>query len=945
VKYTVPENKIKESSSHVECKSVNILNKKIDWGNADIAAYQSTLKSFLDQNFELWCFPENLQILALAIPSSFIYAAELSAPSKASKKPNFKVFKSEEWRKAEIKAKSASKKWIHAGRPRIEGNELFEAKKISNIQLRKAIKTFNNETNTEENNKMMNANFRDPKLFSQLVNKKKSNSSGYTTMIKFDETEFRGDAQVLSGFFRYHDEKSSPPEVYKSDENHTYYYSTIDVDAISYIIKQRKWKLPQLNFNQVQNLIERLKVNKAPDYFGFSAKHIKYGGNVSVKFLMEYLNLSFKFIEHGVPSEELVGSGSLVHKGGKKSLCDPRNFRKITVCALLGQLKQMAVCDLTLPILRPVKSPSQLGFTPGLFVKLANIMVTEKRAWALAHDQILLIQFLDATAAFDRTLHPVILSHLYNEGVQDDQWRYFELLHDHATSHIKWNGKISENVIKEAVGNRQGGYSSADEWKLYGNPMIAELEEHGVKDDIISGAVTNVIAVADDVAPCTMADTPREVLHRMQTLLNVVEVHGIQNHIEFGKDKCELLIAARPGKLRAVEELLKTEPGILTFFDFPIKQVDDSYTHIGVPQSPRHQSKNAVDYRITKGDNMTYKLQSSTLNTLCGISPISNRKMFLSYHQPSFLYGLDTMPLNSTDMKRLETRYRQTLKHMLSLPECVSSPLVYLTIGIMPVTAQRDLEILGLLGQLAICDQDEQNVRRIIHHNLAFFDVKFGGWSSLVRKTAAVYGLPDPLQYMEHPWRPDRWRSHCREVITGYWDNKLKGELFNEGEERSSALYVDLLSLTTSQPMRIWQLAGLDSNAVKEATPISWMYCGTYFTRELLHKMKKVKTPICACTKDTSETLAHFILHCELYNSIREHYVPKYVKINKHVISVCDDEQKLILSILDPLSSKLPDIVTSNWTSVKEVYSLSRKFIYRMHLKREKIYKDIDGNT
>ena len=146
----------------------------------------------------------------------------------------------------------------------------------------------------------------------------------------------------------------------------------------------------------------------------------------------------------------------------------------------------------------------------------------------------MLIQFLDATAAFDRTLHPVILSHLYNEGVEDDQWRYFELLHENATSHIKWNGKISENVINEAIGNRQGGYSSADEWKLYGNPMIAELEEHGVKEDIISGAVTNVIAVADDVAPCATADTPREVLHRMQTLLNVVEVHGIQNHIEFG---------------------------------------------------------------------------------------------------------------------------------------------------------------------------------------------------------------------------------------------------------------------------------------------------------------------------------------------------------------------------------------------------------------------------
>ena len=91
------------------------------------------------------------------------------------------------------------------------------------------------------------------------------------------------------------------------------------------------------------------------------------------------------------------------------------------MCALLGQLKQMAVCELTLPILKPIKAHPQLGFTPGLFVKMANIMVTEKRACAVAHNLILLIQFLDATAAFDRTLHPIILSHLYNDWIEDDQ--------------------------------------------------------------------------------------------------------------------------------------------------------------------------------------------------------------------------------------------------------------------------------------------------------------------------------------------------------------------------------------------------------------------------------------------------------------------------------------------------------------------------------------------
>ena len=215
-------------------------------------------------------------------------------------------------------------------------------------------------------------------------------------------------------------------------------------------------------------------------------------------------------------------------------------------------------------------------------------MVTEKRAWAIAHDLILLMQFLDNTAPFDKTLHPIILSHLYNGGVEDDQWKYVNLLHKNATTHIKWNGNITKNVIKEAIGNRQGGYSSAEEWKVYGNPMIKDLEAHSNKEDFIAGVATNVIVIADDVAPCTMAESPREVIHRMQLLLNIVEVHGDQNHMEFGKDKCKLMITARPGKLRAVEELLKTEPGILTFYGLPVKQVEDFYIHIRVPAISFH---------------------------------------------------------------------------------------------------------------------------------------------------------------------------------------------------------------------------------------------------------------------------------------------------------------------------------------------------------------------
>ena len=82
------------------------------------------------------------------------------------------------------------------------------------------MKLHNIKSCSDENEEMMNANFKDPKLFSKLVNKKKVNSSGYTAMIKYEEEIFRGDEQVLSGFFKYHNLKSSPPEVYNCEDNH-----------------------------------------------------------------------------------------------------------------------------------------------------------------------------------------------------------------------------------------------------------------------------------------------------------------------------------------------------------------------------------------------------------------------------------------------------------------------------------------------------------------------------------------------------------------------------------------------------------------------------------------------------------------------------------------------------------------------------------------------------
>ena len=149
----------------------------------------------------------------------------------------------------------------------------------------------------------------------------------------------------------------------------------------------------------------------------------------------------------------------------------------------------------------------------------------------------------------------------------------------------------------------------------------------------MAGHPTSVVALADDCAPTVTDPEPRDALHKMQILLNIVESHGKQLHMEFGVSKCKLLITARPKKLKQVEELLSSELGILTFYGKPVSLVEESYTHIGVPQARRQQSKLVTNYRTSKVEDITYMLnmqprthskESALFPTERCLSPIFN---------------------------------------------------------------------------------------------------------------------------------------------------------------------------------------------------------------------------------------------------------------------------------------------------------------------------------
>ena len=117
--------------------------------------------------------------------------------------------------------------------------------------------------------------------------------------------------------------------------------------------------------------------------------------------------------------------------------------------------------------------------------------------------------------------------------------------------------------------------------------------------------------------------------------------------------------------------------------------MDDFYQHIGLPPGPKKpikshcRSKNKQIYK-----HLLYAARLYKKNSIIGVNPVSNRKMFFSYIHPVFLYGTETMEINKTDLARLETSFRSLLKKMMSLSKNVSSPAVYPSWCVFPAVTE-----------------------------------------------------------------------------------------------------------------------------------------------------------------------------------------------------------------------------------------------------------------
>ena len=304
-----------------------------------------------------------------------------------------------------------------------------------------------------------------------------------------------------------------------------------------------------------------------------------------------------------------------------------------------------------------------------------------------------------------------------------------------------------------------------------------------------------------------------------------------------------------------------------------------------------------------------------------------------------YVYGLDTININPSDLDTLETKYRSVVRAMQCLSPSTPTPAVYLMMAVLPAAAERDIQILRLLGQLAICDRDQQAVSDILESNLGDEDISFAGWSGMARRTTSLYGLPDPLELFQNPWESDRWSQFAKSAVVKYWTTLLQD---------SAASYTSLDMLDTSRlnllsPHPIWTAAGSNPVSVMKATVVTWLLTNTYKTGARLHKMRKVKSPECILCLAPVEDQHHFTLRCPALFTIRSGYLNKFIELCPNLVKYITDERVLLLSLLDPFSPIVPADVRESWTDSDKVYQTSRNYFHDIHKKREKLVEKTES--
>ncbi|MEW8547264.1 MAG: hypothetical protein AB2693_27460, partial [Candidatus Thiodiazotropha sp.] len=361
----------------------------------------------------------------------------------------------------------------------------------------------------------------------------------------------------------------------------------------------------------------------------------------------------------------------------------------------------------------------------------------------------------------------------------------------------------------------------------------------------------------------------------------------------------------------------------------PMPVVSESM-HMGILRSANSQ-ESAVQENIKKARRTIHSLMGAGLHGENGLDPDTSIHLLQIYVIPVLLYGLEVVLPKGVHLDRLERVHKGFIKQILSLPQTVADPAVYILSGAIPVEAVIHKRALTFYG--SICRLDESTIEKTLaRRQLCVKSYAGNSWFVEIRRLCVKYGLADPYSFLDCPPSKYQWKRMVREAVNTYWASTLK--------ERA-ALYqaLDFLHVDNFWPGKkhpIIMNVGNVTDIPRIHTKLK-MVTGTYVLQSNRASFNQNQVDAtCQLCHQADETISHFLLDCSSLETTRQPILGPIIDIANRLAIPLDEPTNLLQLVLD--RSRFAERLTAS--ALDSLYTdldmLTRRFCHKLHTERYK---------
>lgn len=891
------------------------LPSKVKWDKVDKEQYEQQVNHHIDRVKTEYSSLGVLDNEINRLTSILKKATDSSAPrpKKKRRKAKLKVWSTEVQNAVKAK-KEAFWQWKIGGRPEEKEHHLVISKKLASVNLRKICRFESAKIREGARQEILDARSEDTKMFHKLINRQRGK-------LKFCVNELHVDGEVYSdvgdgimrGWFEHFKSLATPSENPDFDEH---YRRLVDIEVMEIIdmcceLKQSPTEL--VTNQQVKDAIKSLNRGKAADVYGLTAEHFLYGGDGLVDTTTDIINGLFKF---GRLSDALkVGVLTPVYKK-KGSAVEAKNYRGITILPIITKVLEAVLRKKIQLLIDTNQNVLQRGFTKNSSPMNGSLILEEVIREHKDKRLPLYVAFLDAKSAFDVVSHNSLMRKLYHIGVEGVNWSLIHSLHEGAESVVKWEGAVSEKFqVRQGV--RQSGLLSTDLYKVYGNGLLDKLTASG--DGCHIGNINCVApTVADDLAVTASSLTALQRIVSSSVDFSLMERYLLQ--------PVKSVIVAILSQCR--DQAIKGEDINISMNGVQMPIVKEAM-HMGIQRSEDSQ-ESAVKHNIEKARRTVYSLMAAGFHGNNGLDPDTSIHLLQTYVIPVLVCGLEVLLPRRALMEKLDRLHKKFLKMILSLPDTVADPAVYILSGSTPIECIVHKRALTLYGN--ICRLGEETVeKQLARRVLSVKGYNGSSWFVDIRKLLIKYDLPPAAEMLNDPPTRYRWKRLVRQEVDQYWTDRIKSQAVLYSSLKY--LYVHDFWPGKKHPS-IQAVTGMRD--VPRVCVKAKLITGTYILQvnRVAFNQNEI-SPTCLLCGEDDETVEHFILQCSALADVRQSLLQQVRDTYHNLFHEQLGPESLLQFILDS-GMMFEDVPKKQKQCRIDIEKISRCLCQRLHAERYK---------